>query len=336
MVACVRRAGVWRIDSGVDAICRYSDPTRTGDAALLGHGRRSAATERLAARQEIRRARRPHYVGTVDIEAKCMVDMINKRRPVDVHAGNPTSGDRRHRGQVHGDAPMPQVAAVRRPRSTRSARPSRRFMRRRASRRPIWRARYAWRSMIDIRRRVRRRARCMPGGPLDAPRRYTDRLFLDQHHERRQELLSGEGGAAPGAALEELARSQIPARGVSSLSGERTVWPRRLVGGHRRDILRGVVLLSKRYCNDGPLPSSRPDLWRNELPRHTCEEHSEDESPLASTRSRELDDDVSGRGVGGRRRLDAKTCERCPCELGVRTSTRTAATTDEIMRKLRE
>ena len=73
------KRGVWRIDSGVDAICRYSDPTNTALFEAMG----VLKPNECAARQEILL---DHYVGTVDIEAKCMVDMINKhacprRRP---------------------------------------------------------------------------------------------------------------------------------------------------------------------------------------------------------------------------------------------------------------
>ena len=65
------KRGVWRIDSGVDAICRYSDPKNTALFEAMG----VLKPNECAARQEILL---DHYVGTVDIEAKCMVDMINK------------------------------------------------------------------------------------------------------------------------------------------------------------------------------------------------------------------------------------------------------------------
>mmetsp|Transcript_4324 Transcript_4324/g.6121 ORF Transcript_4324/g.6121 Transcript_4324/m.6121 type:complete len:714 (+) Transcript_4324:72-2213(+) len=65
------KRGVWRIDSGVDAICRYSDPKNTKLFADLGvlkpeecHARKSIMLE--------------HYSGTVDIEAKTLVDMLNQ------------------------------------------------------------------------------------------------------------------------------------------------------------------------------------------------------------------------------------------------------------------
>jgi glutamine synthetase len=65
------KRGVWRIDSGVDAICRFSDPKNTALFESMG----VLKANECAARQEVLL---DHYVGTVDIEAKCMVDMINK------------------------------------------------------------------------------------------------------------------------------------------------------------------------------------------------------------------------------------------------------------------
>ena len=59
------KRGVWRIDSGVDAICRYSDPKNTALFEAMG----VLKPNECAARQEILL---DHYVGTVDIEAKCM------------------------------------------------------------------------------------------------------------------------------------------------------------------------------------------------------------------------------------------------------------------------
>merc|ERR1719265_2609928 len=62
---------VWRIDSAVDAICRYTAPK---NVELFGSmGVLSAA--QCAARQTINF---DHYVGTVEMEALCMIDMINQ------------------------------------------------------------------------------------------------------------------------------------------------------------------------------------------------------------------------------------------------------------------
>lgn len=63
--------GVWRIDSGVDSICRFTDPKNTDLFAKIG----VLQPEECAARQSIML---DHYVGTVEIEAKCMIDMINQ------------------------------------------------------------------------------------------------------------------------------------------------------------------------------------------------------------------------------------------------------------------
>ena len=65
------KRGVWRIDSGVEAICRYSAPKNTALFEEMGVLR----AEECAARQQILL---DHYVGVVDMEAKCMIDMINK------------------------------------------------------------------------------------------------------------------------------------------------------------------------------------------------------------------------------------------------------------------
>ena len=80
------KAGVWRIDSGVDAICRYSDPKNTALFEAMG----------VLKPNEARRARRSSSTttsGTVDIEAKCM-------------AASSTSPHRRRRRRA--DAAEPQ------------------------------------------------------------------------------------------------------------------------------------------------------------------------------------------------------------------------------------
>jgi glutamine synthetase len=63
--------GVWRIDSGVDAICRFTDPKNIGLFSSMG----VLSAAECAARQNVMLE---HYVGTVEIEAKCMVQMLNQ------------------------------------------------------------------------------------------------------------------------------------------------------------------------------------------------------------------------------------------------------------------
>jgi len=63
--------GVWRIDSGVDAIARYTAPKNIELFSSMG----VLTSEECAARQTILLE---HYVGTVEIEALCMIDMLNK------------------------------------------------------------------------------------------------------------------------------------------------------------------------------------------------------------------------------------------------------------------
>ena len=63
--------GVWRIDSGVDAICRYSDPKTISLFESCG----VLTAEECHARKSIML---DHYVGTVEIEVNCLVDMLNQ------------------------------------------------------------------------------------------------------------------------------------------------------------------------------------------------------------------------------------------------------------------
>jgi glutamine synthetase len=63
--------GVWRIDSGIDAICRFTDGKNT--ELFSRHG--VLTPEECAARQTVMLE---HYAGTVEIEAKCMVQMFNQ------------------------------------------------------------------------------------------------------------------------------------------------------------------------------------------------------------------------------------------------------------------
>jgi glutamine synthetase len=63
--------GVWRIDSGVDAICRLTDPKNVNLFSTMG----VLTAEECAARRNVMLE---HYAGTVEIEAKCMVQMLNQ------------------------------------------------------------------------------------------------------------------------------------------------------------------------------------------------------------------------------------------------------------------
>mmetsp|Transcript_8367 Transcript_8367/g.25991 ORF Transcript_8367/g.25991 Transcript_8367/m.25991 type:complete len:706 (+) Transcript_8367:56-2173(+) len=69
--AMLTERGVWRIDSGIDAICRFSDPKNTALFDNLG----VLSPDECASRQSVMLE---HYVGTVEIEAKCLVDMLNQ------------------------------------------------------------------------------------------------------------------------------------------------------------------------------------------------------------------------------------------------------------------
>merc|ERR1712232_499747 len=63
--------GVWRIDSGIDAICRFTDKKNTQLFSSLN----ILTPEECAARQTVLLE---HYIGTVEMEALCLVDMINQ------------------------------------------------------------------------------------------------------------------------------------------------------------------------------------------------------------------------------------------------------------------
>jgi glutamine synthetase len=63
--------GVWRIDSGIDAIVRYTAPKNVELFSAMG----IFTAEDCAARQTILLE---HYVGTVEIEALTMIDMLNQ------------------------------------------------------------------------------------------------------------------------------------------------------------------------------------------------------------------------------------------------------------------
>lgn len=61
--------GVWRFDSGVDSICRFTEPKNIA----LFEEMKVFTPEECHARQTIMLG---HYVGTVEIEVQCMIDMI--------------------------------------------------------------------------------------------------------------------------------------------------------------------------------------------------------------------------------------------------------------------
>lgn len=65
------KAGLWRIDSGVDAICRYT----VDKNVKLFEEMQVLSAEECAARQTVMLN---HYVGTVEIEVLSMIDMINQ------------------------------------------------------------------------------------------------------------------------------------------------------------------------------------------------------------------------------------------------------------------
>lgn len=65
------KENVWRIDSAVDAICRYTDPKNV----KLFESMNVLTAAECAARQTINL---DHYVGSVEMEVLCMIDMINQ------------------------------------------------------------------------------------------------------------------------------------------------------------------------------------------------------------------------------------------------------------------
>merc|ERR1719171_403954 len=64
-------AGVTRIDSGVDSICRIADPKNIHLFSSMG----VLSAEECASRRDVMLE---HYVGTVEIEAKCLLSMLNQ------------------------------------------------------------------------------------------------------------------------------------------------------------------------------------------------------------------------------------------------------------------
>lgn len=65
------KQGNWRIDSSVDAICRYTEPKNV----QLFKDMKVFTEEECAARQSVMLN---HYIGQVEIEANCLVDMMQQ------------------------------------------------------------------------------------------------------------------------------------------------------------------------------------------------------------------------------------------------------------------
>ena len=71
--------GVWRIDSGVESIARF-----TADKNVkLFEEMKIFTPEECSARQTVLL---DHYVGTVEMEVHCMIDMINQHVIHTMHA----------------------------------------------------------------------------------------------------------------------------------------------------------------------------------------------------------------------------------------------------------
>ena len=182
------KRGVWRIDSGVDAICRYSDPKNTALFEAMG----VLKPNECAARQEILL---DHYVGTVDIEAKCMCrcSVLDRRDAVDASAivDRLASAQGRHDQQARpalgqGGRAAPGRGPRGRARHARQGHRGDPRVFRQAAGGP--RAHLAPRDHDRHPRGVRRRGRALPGGPVDAA--HVHRLTVPgPDHERRQELL---------------------------------------------------------------------------------------------------------------------------------------------------
>jgi len=65
------KENVWRIDSAIDSICRYTDPKNV----KLFESMKVLTSAECAARQTINLE---HYIGSVEMETLCMIDMINQ------------------------------------------------------------------------------------------------------------------------------------------------------------------------------------------------------------------------------------------------------------------
>jgi len=71
MQTMLTERGVWRIDSGVDAMSKIADPKNIEMFSSMG----VLSAEECAARRDVML---DHYVGTVEIEVKCMIQMLNQ------------------------------------------------------------------------------------------------------------------------------------------------------------------------------------------------------------------------------------------------------------------
>ena len=65
------KTGCWRIDSGVDAMCQITDPKNL----KLFEEMKIFSVDECKARQSVMLS---HYIGTVEIEVNCMIDMIQQ------------------------------------------------------------------------------------------------------------------------------------------------------------------------------------------------------------------------------------------------------------------
>jgi glutamine synthetase len=73
-------SGLWRIDSGVEAMCRFTHPKNVA----LFEDLKVLTPQECAARQQVLLT---HYSGTVEVEANCLVDMLNQQIIPAVKAG---------------------------------------------------------------------------------------------------------------------------------------------------------------------------------------------------------------------------------------------------------
>lgn len=72
--------GLWRIDSGVEAMCKFTEPKNVA----LFDDLKVLTPQECTARQNVLLT---HYTGTVEVEANCLVDMLNQQIIPAVKAG---------------------------------------------------------------------------------------------------------------------------------------------------------------------------------------------------------------------------------------------------------
>ena len=98
------KAGVWRIDSGVDSLQRLSDPKNVDLFSRHGVLNEKECKARTAVLLD-------HYSGTVEMEALCMVDMIKQHViPAVVNAEARWGGDGAEMGRDVGGGGRPPRA----------------------------------------------------------------------------------------------------------------------------------------------------------------------------------------------------------------------------------